>query len=131
MSIFLEADLSSGGWPILCWNNTISSVLIKTYNSYEKVNKINSQQIYHVDYTSSHSSTEVKQHWALIILGWETLLGISGSAGTYPLPPPPGPGPRPPPPCRQSTVFSDSLCLNQVIETRSNKQKINILKKRK
>ncbi len=61
---------------------------------------------YHVGYTSSHSNTEVKQHWAWILLGWETLQGIPGSAGTYP-----------PPPCRQSTVFSDSLCLNQVIET--------------
>ncbi len=29
-------------------------------------------QIYHVGYTSSHSNTEVKQHWAWIILGWET-----------------------------------------------------------
>ncbi len=35
-----------------------------------------------------HSNTEGKQHWAWIILGWETLQGISGSAGTY-LPPPP------------------------------------------
>ncbi len=59
-----------------------------------------------------HSNTEVKQHWAWILLGWEILQGIPGSAGTYP-----------PPPCGQSIVYSDSLCLNQVIETRWNKQK--------
>jgi hypothetical protein len=34
------------------------------------------QQIYHVGYTSSHSNTEVKQHLAWILLGWETLQGI-------------------------------------------------------
>jgi hypothetical protein len=45
------------------------------------------QWIYHVGYTSSHTNTEVKQHWAWIILGWETLQRISGSAGTYLLPP--------------------------------------------
>jgi hypothetical protein len=32
--------------------------------------------------TGSHSNTEVKQHKAWIVLGWETLQGISGSAGT-------------------------------------------------
>ncbi len=48
-----------------------------------------SADFYHVGYTSSHSYTEVKQHWAWIILGWETLQGIPGSAGTYPPPPPP------------------------------------------
>ncbi len=42
------------------------------------------QRIYHVGHTSSHSNTEVKQHWAWILLGWETLQGIPGSAGTYP-----------------------------------------------
>jgi hypothetical protein len=47
------------------------------------------QRIYHVQYTSSHSNTEVKQHWAWIILGCETLKGISSSAGTYPPPLPP------------------------------------------
>jgi hypothetical protein len=47
------------------------------------------QRIYHVGYTSYHSITEVKQHWAWIIHGWETLQGISGSAGTYPPYPPP------------------------------------------
>ncbi len=31
--------------------------------------------------------------------------------------------PPPSPPCRQSTVLPDSLCLNQVIETRTNKKK--------
>ncbi len=46
------------------------------------------QRINHVGYTSSHLNTEVKQHWAWILLGWETLQGISGSAGTYPPPPP-------------------------------------------
>ncbi len=34
------------------------------------------------------------------------------------------PIPLPPPPCGQSTVFSDSLCLNQVIETRWNQKKL-------
>jgi len=33
-------------------------------------------------YTSSHFNTKVKQHWARIILGWETLQGISGFDGT-------------------------------------------------
>jgi hypothetical protein len=33
------------------------------------------------------------------------------------------PFPLPPPPCRQSTVFSYSLCLNQVFESRWNKKK--------
>ncbi len=46
-----------------------------------------SADFYHVGYTSSHSNTEVKQHWAWILLGWETLQGIPGSAGTYPPPP--------------------------------------------
>jgi hypothetical protein len=32
----------------------------------------------------------------------------------------------PPPPCGQSTVFSDSLCLNQVIDTRWTKKMNNI-----
>jgi hypothetical protein len=27
-------------------------------------------------------NTQVKQHWALIVLGWEALQGNSGSAGT-------------------------------------------------
>ena len=45
------------------------------------------QWIYHVGYTSSHTNTEVKQHWAWILLGWETLQGIPGSAGAYPPPP--------------------------------------------
>jgi hypothetical protein len=46
------------------------------------------QRIYHVGHTSSHSNTEVKQHWAWILLGWETLQGIPGSAGIYPPLPP-------------------------------------------
>jgi hypothetical protein len=29
-----------------------------------------------------HMITKVKQHWAWIVLGWETLQGISGSSGT-------------------------------------------------
>ncbi len=53
----------------------------------KNVNNCLRQQIYHVGHTSSHLNTEVKQHWAWIILGWETLQGISGSAGTYPPPP--------------------------------------------
>jgi hypothetical protein len=73
------------------------------------------QRIYHVGYTSSHSITEVKQHWAWLLLRWENLQGIPGSAGTYP------PSPSP---CGQNTVFSDSLCLNQVIETCWNQKTI-------
>jgi hypothetical protein len=38
--------------------------------------------IFHVGCTSSNLNTEVKQDWAVIILGWETLHGISGFAGT-------------------------------------------------
>ncbi len=38
--------------------------------------------ILHVGYTSFHSNFEVKQHWAYIVLGQETLQRISGSAGT-------------------------------------------------
>ncbi len=48
---------------------------------------LKSADFYHVGNTSSHSNTEVKQHWAWILLGWETLQGIPGSAGTYPPPP--------------------------------------------
>jgi hypothetical protein len=36
----------------------------------------------HVGYTSSHSSTEVKQLWAWIGVGWETLQRILSSART-------------------------------------------------
>ncbi len=54
-----------------------------------------SAEFYHVGYTSSHSKTEVKQHWAWILLGWETLQGIPGSAGTFP-----------PPPCPLQTEYS-------------------------
>jgi hypothetical protein len=43
------------------------------------------------------------------MLGWETLQGISGSAGTLP--------------CGLCTVLPDSLCLNQVIEAYLNKKK--------
>ena len=32
----------------------------------------NSQRPYHVEHTSSRLITEVKQHWARIVLGWET-----------------------------------------------------------
>jgi hypothetical protein len=35
-----------------------------------------------LDTPSSQLKTEVKQHWAWIILGREALQGISGSAGT-------------------------------------------------
>ncbi len=67
-------------------------------------NKRHCQQIYHVGYTSSYLNTLVKQHWAWIILGCETLQGILGSAA--------------PPPCGQSIVLLGCFCLNQVIETR-------------
>ena len=30
------------------------------------------QRPYHVEHTSSRPITEVKQHWARIVLGWET-----------------------------------------------------------
>ncbi len=52
-------------------------------------NKRHCHQIYHVGYTSSYSNTLVKQHWAWIILGWETPQGFSGSAA-----PPPSPADR-------------------------------------
>ncbi len=74
--------------------------------SFSNQKNVCNQWIFHVGYTGSHLNNEVKQHRAWIILGWETLQGISGSAGTTP------------PPCGQSTVLPDSLCLNQVIETR-------------
>ncbi len=80
---------------------------VTSENSSFRTQQTDCQRIYHVGYTSSHLNTEVNQHWAWIILGWETLQGISGSAGTY---------------SGQSTVFSDSLCFNQVIETRWNKK---------
>jgi hypothetical protein len=44
------------------------------------------QQIYHVGYTRYHSNTEVEQHWTWIILGWDSLWGISGSADPHPHP---------------------------------------------
>jgi hypothetical protein len=56
---------------------------------YFKKVKVLSADFYHVGYTSSHTNTEVKQHWAWILLGWETLQEIPGSAGTDPLPPSP------------------------------------------
>ncbi len=55
-------------------------------NSSFKTRVTLSQRIYHVGCTSSHLNTEVKQHWAWILLGWETLQGIPGSAGAYPPP---------------------------------------------
>jgi hypothetical protein len=66
-------------------------------------------QIYHVGYPCSHLNTEVKQHWAWIMLGWDTFKGISGSAGTLP--------------CGLCTVLPDSLCLNQLIEACLNKKR--------
>jgi hypothetical protein len=48
----------------------------------DKNNDMVSQEIYHVGYSSSFSDTDVKQHWAWIILGWDSLQGISGSVGT-------------------------------------------------
>ncbi len=46
------------------------------------------QQMYHVGYTSSHLNIEVKQHWAWIILEWETLQGIYKFSCPPPRPPP-------------------------------------------
>jgi hypothetical protein len=40
------------------------------------------QWIFPVLYTISHLNTEVNQHWAWLVLEWETLQGISGSAGS-------------------------------------------------
>ena len=33
---------------------------------------MNVQRPYHVEHTSSRPITEVKQHWARLVLGWET-----------------------------------------------------------
>ncbi len=75
---------------VLPWNGgkitAVKSFITLAPRSH-RVNKSFSQRIYHVGYTSSHMNTEVKQHWAWILLGWETLQGIPGSAGTYPHPP--------------------------------------------
>jgi hypothetical protein len=61
----------------------INKWLIHRYLYSQMEDKITaSQQSSHVGYTSSHSNTEVKQHWTCIVLGWETLQIISGSAGT-------------------------------------------------
>jgi hypothetical protein len=64
--------------------------LVEVYDSQE------CQRIYHVKYTSSHTNTEVKQHWAWIILGWEFQVLMP---------------PLPPPPCRQSTVYLNKKSL--------------------
>ncbi len=56
-------------------DNVINDFL--RYCRRDKISLVVSGFTYHVGYTSSHSNTEVKQHWAWIILGWETLQGIS------------------------------------------------------
>jgi hypothetical protein len=60
--------------------------VFKTFNKRnlkqkEKIRKAN-EWSHHVGYTSSRLNTEVKQHCAWIILGFETLQGILASAGT-------------------------------------------------
>ncbi len=75
--------------------STIFSEIARFFKLYHNIE--GRQRIYHVGYTSSHSNTEVKQTWTLIILGWD-----SSSI--------------------QSTVLQDSLCLNQVIETCHNQK---------
>ncbi len=81
------------------------------------VNNLSRQRIYHVVYTSSHSNTEVKQHWAWILIGWETLQGIPGSAGPYP--------PTPYPLRTEYSLFR--LSLSQSSDWDLPKQKKNIL----
>ena len=48
------------------------------------------QRPYHVEYTSSRPITEVKQHWARIVLGWETAweLLVLLAFCTFPFSPP-------------------------------------------
>ena len=46
--------------------NVIAQVVSESYG-YESC-----QRPYHVEHTSSRPITEVKQHWARIVLGWET-----------------------------------------------------------
>ncbi len=49
--------------------------------SYLTKKQSHSQPVYHVGYTSSHSNIKVQQNRASLVLGWETIQGISGSAG--------------------------------------------------
>jgi hypothetical protein len=70
-------------------NLTTEATLAPELQTTSKINMKNdkthysNQQSCHVGYTSSHSNTAVKQHWACIALGWESLESISGS--TVPL----------------------------------------------
>jgi hypothetical protein len=66
------------------YDNTVSVFLISSCNSFYilrmKKNSLKDQLFafhtcqrpYHVEHTSSRPITEVKQHWARIVLGWET-----------------------------------------------------------
>ncbi len=86
-SIVLSLPLQLGFRAFTINTNGSSNITITSIAQMLTITVAVCQQIYHVGYTSSNSNTEVKQHWAWIKLGWETLQRISGSAGSY-LPPP-------------------------------------------
>ena len=46
--------------------------MIERARNSQRMSKNTSQRPYHAECTSSRPITEVKQHWALLVLGWET-----------------------------------------------------------
>ena len=46
--------------------------MIERARNSQRMSKNISQRPYHAECTSSRPITEVKQHWALLVLGWET-----------------------------------------------------------
>ena len=66
-----KLDHTNWNW----WNVAFSRILVlvieRARNS-QRMSKNISQRPYHAECTSSRPITEVKQHWALLVLGWET-----------------------------------------------------------
>jgi hypothetical protein len=62
--------------PLLCY---LSLTLMFTKLApafFTSVRRSKAVQSYHVGYTSCHSNTEFKLHWACMVLGWEALQGF-------------------------------------------------------
>jgi hypothetical protein len=78
----IQNSLSSLLSYLVCFSFKVSSVhlplflLLSTsrsaYFKRQNVCLLPCQRPYHVEHTSSRPITEVKQHWARIVLGWET-----------------------------------------------------------
>ena len=63
---------SSGGSIILACLVPCAFDNINYKNKVQLFNSLPCQRPYHVEHTSSRPITEVKQHWARIVLRWET-----------------------------------------------------------